>query len=77
MWMMFLILGYPTIAFFWATVARMASFLVAQLASHDHVMIFIGIWSNFIPLLLYLLTKLVFPPITQFIGDNDTTHASA
>ncbi|KAF8206676.1 hypothetical protein K438DRAFT_1756042 [Mycena galopus ATCC 62051] len=49
MWMMLLILGYPTIAFFWATVALMASFLVAQLASHDHAMMFIGILSNFIP----------------------------
>ncbi|KAF8206711.1 hypothetical protein K438DRAFT_2013838 [Mycena galopus ATCC 62051] len=77
MWMMLLILGYPTIEFFWATVALMASLLVAQLASHDHVMMFIGIVSNFIPLLLYLFTKLVFPPITQFIGDNDTTHPSA
>ncbi|KAF8135280.1 hypothetical protein K438DRAFT_1997470 [Mycena galopus ATCC 62051] len=76
MWVMLIIVGYPFLAFFWATVALMISFLVAEVTSHDPIMIVIGVVFILVPALLYLLTKLVFAPVTQILRDfarTDTT----
>ncbi|KAJ7251623.1 hypothetical protein C8J57DRAFT_1238447 [Mycena rebaudengoi] len=90
MWVMLIIVGYPFMAFFWATAALMISlcfhltmnlwipnmtpgFLVAEVTSHDPIMIVVGAVFNLVPALLYLLTKLVFAPVTQIIRDYART----